>query len=68
MSTPPKVIEVTVSPAGEVTVLTRGFAGSECRSASRYLEEALGTRSSERLTSEFYQPAAAEQHERQHAG
>ena len=37
-----RVIEVTVSPQGEVTVQTRGYAGGECLRASKFLEQALG--------------------------
>jgi hypothetical protein len=54
-----RTIEVLVSPKGEVTVTTKGFAGSTCQSASQELERALGLRQSERLTSEFYQQQAS---------
>ena len=37
-----QIIEVTVSPQGETTVQTRGFAGGDCLDASRFLEQALG--------------------------
>ena len=50
-----RVIEITVSPQGETTVTTRGFAGSECREASRFVEQALGRRTAEALTAEFHQ-------------
>ena len=49
-----KSIEITVSPDGKSQVETKGFAGDECREASRFLESALGSMSSERLTSEFH--------------
>ena len=48
-------IEVIVSPTGQTTVQTRGFSGSSCKTASAALEKALGVRTSEQLTSEFYQ-------------
>ena len=48
-------IEITVSPKGETTVETRGFIGDTCREASRFVEEALGRPTSERLTAAFYQ-------------
>ena len=59
-------IEITVSPTGDTTVQTRGFVGASCRDASRFIEEALGKRSGERLTAEFYQaqPTVQQQHER----
>jgi hypothetical protein len=50
-----KTIEIVVSPTGESKVQTRGFAGGECREASRFIEQALGRRTAETLTSEFYQ-------------
>ena len=31
-----RVIEILISPKGETTVQTRGFAGSSCRDASRF--------------------------------
>lgn len=50
-----KIIEIIVSPEGQSRVETRGFSGSECREASRFIESALGTRVRERLTAEFHQ-------------
>ena len=55
-----KTIEITVGPRGETTVRTTGFSGGECREASRFVEQALGTRSAETLTAEFYQGQAVE--------
>jgi hypothetical protein len=60
-----KLIEVTVTPAGETTVQTRGFTGAECRDASRFVEQALGGRAAEALTAEFYQAREAHQDLRQ---
>ena len=54
-----KVIEIIVSPKGESTVQTRGFAGASCREASKFIEQALGQRTSERLTAEFHQAQLA---------
>jgi hypothetical protein len=50
-----KTIEVVVSPKGESKIETRGFSGPECRLASQFVEEALGKRTAEQLTAEFYQ-------------
>lgn len=49
-----KRIEIIVGPKGETMVTTKGFAGAECQQASRFLEEALGRRTADRITSEFY--------------
>jgi hypothetical protein len=51
----PRVIEVLVSPQGEVTVQTKGYAGADCLQASKFLEQALGLAVKEHKTSEFYQ-------------
>lgn len=53
-------IEITVSPRGETTVQTRGFAGESCREASRFVEQALGSRMSETLTSEYHQTTSVD--------
>ncbi len=61
-----KIIEITVSPGGETTVQTKGFSGSTCPDASRAIESLLGHRTSEQLTSEFYQES--EQHRQEQEG
>ena len=47
-------IEITISPDGQTRVETKGFAGGQCRDASRFIESALGKTTSERLTPEFH--------------
>ncbi len=56
-----KIIEVTVDSKGQTRVETRGFTGSECRDASRFIEQALGQRTGEKLTAEFHQGQAAQE-------
>ena len=63
-----RTIEVIVSPQGETRIETRGFAGSSCQEASRFLEQALGAKAAEQLTAEFYQPAVQTQPIRQRGG
>jgi hypothetical protein len=60
-----KTIEITVSPQGQTRVETKGFSGSECREASRILEQALGRSTGETLTAEFHQDQAVDQQLRQ---
>jgi Protein of unknown function (DUF2997) len=36
------IIEVIISPAGEIIVDAVGFKGADCEQATRYLEQALG--------------------------
>ena len=50
----PRIIEVVVSPKGETTVQTKGFAGSDCLQASKFIEDALGLASNDRKSAEFY--------------
>jgi hypothetical protein len=56
-----RIIEVLVSPTGEITVQTRGYAGADCVQASRFLEQALGVRTADTKTAEFYQEAQERQ-------
>jgi hypothetical protein len=42
-------IEIIVATDGKTTVQTIGFQGSSCREGSRFLEQALGSRLSEKL-------------------
>jgi hypothetical protein len=51
-----QIIEITVAAHGGTRVETRGFAGASCRQASAFVEQALGQRVNEHLTSEFYVP------------
>lgn len=60
-----KMIEILVSPKGETTVTTRGFTGSSCREVSKFIEQALGQRTDERLTPEFHAVQSVEQEQRQ---
>lgn len=50
-----QIIEVTVRPDGSTRVETRGFFGQGCRSASQFLEVALGQRTGEQLTAAYYE-------------
>lgn len=55
-----KTIEIIVAPNGQTRVETKGFAGSECRQASQFIEQALGQRTGERLTAEFHATGSVE--------
>ena len=60
-----KTIEVLIGPKGETTITTKGFAGSSCRDASKFIEQAIGKAQSERLTAEFYQAEEVQQSQQQ---
>ncbi len=59
-----QTIEIIVTAKGETNVQTKGFAGSSCRDASRFVEQALGQRIGEQLTPEFHQAQGVEQQQR----
>jgi hypothetical protein len=54
-----RIIEVVVSPRGETSVKTKGYAGAECLQASRWLEQALGLAVADFKTAEFYAAVSA---------
>lgn len=49
-----KSIQITISPSGGTKIETSGYTGSACQDATRALEAALGAKTAEQLTSEFY--------------
>ncbi|MCD4727954.1 MAG: DUF2997 domain-containing protein [Pirellulales bacterium] len=63
-----RTIQIVVTPEGETTVQTHGFTGSSCRNASRFIEQALGQQTAERLTAEFHQSQSVEQTNQQRLG
>lgn len=60
----PRIIEVIVSPTGDATVQTKGYAGGSCVQASQFLK-ALGAVTNEIKTAEFYQAQEQQQQVRQ---
>ncbi len=63
-----RTIEIVVSPTGETKVETKGFAGAECRDASRFIERALGESTGEILTTEFHQRQSTKAEQQQRLG
>ena len=61
----PRLIEVVVSPTGETTVPTKGYAGADCLQASKALEQALGVPTADRKTEEYFHTASEQQTTRQ---
>jgi Protein of unknown function (DUF2997) len=57
----PRVIEVVVSPQGETTVQTKGYAGGDCLQASKFLEQALGAVAADHKTSEYFNTEGTQQ-------
>jgi hypothetical protein len=60
-----KIIEIIVSPQGQTRVETKGFTGADCQQASRFIETALGQRTSEQLAPEFHNIQATNQQQSQ---
>jgi DUF2997 family protein len=48
------VIEIVVAINGETKVKTLGFFGPSCRDASRFIEQAIGRKVDETLTTEYH--------------
>lgn len=63
-----RTIEIIVETNGSTRVQTRGFTGSTCIDASRFIEEALGKRASVQKTSEFFQVADEQERLREGGG
>ena len=63
-----RTIEIIVETNGSTRVQTKGFTGSACIDASRFIEETLGERASERTTPEFFETAEQQQRLREGGG
>ena len=55
-----KRVEIIVDPKGNSKVETKGFSGSECVEASKFVEQALEKETASRNTAEFYQSATTQ--------
>jgi hypothetical protein len=62
-----RTIEIIVSPQGETRLETKGFAGASCQDASRFIERAMGEKSSDRPTTERYQVSAGQEQDNERA-
>ena len=65
MNASTKTIEIIVTPTGQATLQTLGFTGASCQDASRFLEEALGHKTADCRTAEFYQMQTVDQRQQQ---
>ncbi len=57
-------IEINVTPEGETSVQTMGFAGPACRAASKPYEDVVGAKAAERLTPEYHATETVSEQER----
>ncbi len=53
-----KEIEVVIHPDGSVSVEARGYDGTDCEEATRFLEQALGKVQQRKHKPEYYRRAA----------
>ena len=67
MSGTNKTIEIIVTSTGQTSLQTLGFTGASCQQASRFLEEALGQKTTDRRTAEFYQAQSTSAEQRHRA-
>ncbi len=54
-------IEIILSIDGQSRIETKGFTGRDCRTASQFLELALGQQVDELLKPEFHQSTSTQQ-------
>lgn len=59
-------IEVWISPEGAITIDAKGFAGSSCEDATRFLEEELGTIGRRQRTRDWYRRNRNQTHNDNH--
>lgn len=62
-----KIIEITVAPNGTTSIQTKGYSGTDCLSASLALEQALGIKTHEQRTAEYFQSTDLSSHVRSQA-
>lgn len=48
------LIEISISPQGEVEVKVQGCAGPSCADLTKAIEEALGKKKADRKTEEYF--------------
>ena len=58
--------EITIAPDGSVEIHVKGYKGRRCLEAVKIFEAAVGRKTSERLTSEFYDPEEHVQYRQEH--
>lgn len=60
-----RTIEIIIGLDGSSRIESKGFAGRSCLDSTRFLEEALGVKSKDERTPEFYRPVEQEESLRQ---
>jgi hypothetical protein len=55
-----KQIIIDIAPDGSTKIETKGYTGASCRDGSRFLEEALGVKTGEKLTADFHKAPQTE--------
>ena len=53
---PQREFDITIEPDGTVELYVKGFKGKRCLEMAKVFEELVGEMSSQRETSEFYEP------------
>ena len=49
-----KTIKIIVPLKGETKIETHGFTGQSCKDASKFIEKALGQKTDDKLTQDYY--------------
>lgn len=56
-----KQIEIVIAPDGKSTVTTKGYTGSSCQDASKFLEKALGQVEADKKTADYFADSNSQQ-------
>lgn len=60
-----KSVEVIVSREGTIAIDAIGFTGADCEQATKFLEEALGVKTSHQRKPEYHACRQVKQHQQQ---
>jgi hypothetical protein len=56
-----KIIEIIISPTGQLTINAAGFQGADCEQATAFLEQALGEAGQRQRKPEWYRRVERQQ-------
>jgi hypothetical protein len=51
-----KSVEITITPAGKLTIEAKGFHGGECAKVTAEMEKGLGVVTNRKLKQEYHDP------------
>lgn len=49
-----KTIQIKIAPDGGISIETKGFTGADCEKATKEIEAALGVKTSDKKTPDYF--------------